>query len=121
MTNKVTLVLGASSNTERYSYKAVQSLLRHKHKVFAVGLKPDLIFDVPISISIPEIEELDTISLYLGPKNQIPYYDEIIKMRPKRVIFNPGAENSELEDLLKTNSIAFEESCTLVLLATGQF
>jgi len=66
-------------------------------------------------------EDIDTVTLYLNKKTQVSYYYYIVALNPKRVLFNPGTENPELENLLTKNNIAFEEACTLVLLSTGQY
>ena len=77
--------------------------------------------DVAIETEKLPFHGIDTVSLYLNPKAQKEYYDYIISLKPRRVIFNPGTENEEFYELLKVNNIAFEESCTLVLLATNQY
>ncbi len=65
--------------------------------------------------------DVDTVTVYLNPKRQKPFYDYIVSLKPKRVIFNPGTENPEFYSILKDNNIPFEESCTLVLLSTNQY
>jgi len=119
--NKKTLVLGASENPERYSNRAIRSLRSHGHEVIAIGKRPGKIDGVEIIKDHPDIKELDTITLYLNPQNQKQYYDYILSQKPKRIVFNPGAENPELEKLAKENGIKPMEACTLVLLSTGQY
>ena len=121
MNQKHTLVLGASTNPERYSFMAAQKLLSHNHPITLVGVKNGAVNNIPILHSIPKDLKVDTVTLYLGAKNQVGYYDDIIKLKPNRIIFNPGAENPELEKLANENGIATEEACTLVLLSIGQF
>ncbi len=116
-----TLVLGASSNPDRYSNKALNSLLHHGHEVVAVGRKDEVVSGVTIHKEKVIFPDVDTLTLYLNPANQKEYYDYIIRLKPRRVLFNPGTENSELQQLLLSHHIAFEEACTLVLLATNQF
>lgn len=116
-----TLVLGASDNPERYSNKAIKMLVNHKHEVIAIGNKTTTVNDVEIKKDIFYTTDIHTITLYLNPKNQIQYYDYILELNPKRVIFNPGTENPELQQLLTKNNIAFEEACTLVLLSIGKY
>ena len=101
---KKTLVLGASPKSERYSNKAVRLLRKFGHPVVAVGLRDAVIEDVPI-IRPEEVKEQDvhTLTLYLSPKNQNAYYDFILSLHPKRVIFNPGTENPELKKLLDSS------------------
>jgi uncharacterized protein len=118
---KKTLVLGASANPARYSFLAINKLRAYHHPVVAVGLKESLIGDVPVQLDTALIPDLDTVTLYLNPRNQKGYYDYIISQHPRRVIFNPGAENPEFEKMLTDNGIKVMEACTLVLLGTGQY
>jgi uncharacterized protein len=118
---KKTLVLGASDNPERYSFLAVNRLREHGHPVVGIGRKKTRVSDVDISTEKIPIPDLDTVTLYLNSSNQKEYYDYILSLKPKRVIFNPGAENDELFDLVDNHGIKPIEACTLVLLSTGQF
>ncbi len=118
---KKTLVFGASLKENRYSYKAIKSLTSHSHNVVAFGLKEGIIFNTKIDTILKPYDDIDTITLYLNPKRQVAYYDYLIGLKPKRILFNPGTENKEFFSLLKENDIAFEQACTLVLLATNQY
>lgn len=113
--------MGASTNPERYAYKAANSLLIHGHEIELVGQKEGEIQENKIHTDYPNFEEIDTVTMYVGPKNQPSLYDYILKQKPRRIIFNPGAENPEFEKIAQANGIEIEEACTLVLLATGQF
>jgi uncharacterized protein len=119
--NKHTLVIGASTNPERYSYKAINMLTEYGHEVSALSKKPGTVANVEFITEMNAIEGIDTITLYVGPKNQAEYYEYILSLSPKRVIFNPGTENDELIDLLEKNNIEAEIACTLVMLRSGQF
>lgn len=119
--NKKTLILGASPNPDRYAYKATVSLKKHGHPVFPVGIKKGEIMDEPILVGKPNINDIDTVTLYVGPQNQPEWYDYIIGLNPKRIIFNPGTENQELVQLATKKGINCEEACTLVLLSIGQY
>lgn len=123
MTNgtKKTLILGASNNPERYSYLALTRLRQHGHPVTAIGRKATRVQDVEIETVPHPIDHLDTVTLYLNPVHQRAYYDYILSLKPRRVIFNPGAENPELEALVTAQGIQAMEACTLVLLSTGQY
>ncbi len=116
-----TLVLGASPNPERYAYKAVRSLIAHGHDVLPVGIKKGNIQGLEIMNGFSEIKDIDTVTLYLNAKNQQNWYDYIIALHPRRIIFNPGAENTDLEGLAQSNGIETINACTLVMLATGTF
>lgn len=118
---KKTLVLGASDNPQRYSYLAVNRLRSKGHPVVAIGKKPAKVGDVDVDTEKKDIPEVDTVTLYLNPRLQQQYYDYILSLHPKRIIFNPGAENPELERLARANGIEPMEACTLVLLSTGQY
>jgi predicted CoA-binding protein len=121
MEQKKTLVLGASQNPERYSFLAVQQLSKHQHPVIAIGKNKGAIGNVEIETEKKQLNDIDTVTLYLNPANQKEYYNYIFSLHPKRIIFNPGAENAELENLAKEKGIKTMEACTLVLLSTGQF
>lgn len=118
---KKTLIVGASANSDRYAFKATKMLKDYKHEVYAFGLKKGNIGDTQIQTDWPENKNYDTITLYIDPQNQLDYYDKIINLSPKRVIFNPGTENNEFQKLLLKNNIEAIEACTLVMLATNQF
>lgn len=121
MAGKKTLVLGASTNPSRYSNMAINRLNVRKHPVVAVGLREGKVGDVSIVKGQPNEKDVDTITLYLNSDNQKAYYDYILSLHPKRIIFNPGAENYELEELANKNGIKTMEACTLVLLSIGQY
>lgn len=118
---KKTLVLGASDNPSRYSYLAIHRLRNHGHPVIAIGKKRTQVADVSVSNEKKSEPGVDTVTLYLNPLHQQQYYDYIVSLKPKRIIFNPGAENEELYELAKKNGIQPIEACTLVLLSTGQY
>ena len=119
--SKKTLVLGASDNPSRYSYLAVNRLRSHGHPVVAIGKKNVMVADVPIEKEKKDWKDVDTVTLYLNPTHQQQYYEYILSLKPKRIIFNPGAENDELADLAIKNGIIPIEACTLVLLSTNQY
>lgn len=118
---KKTLVIGASTNPSRYSYKAIQKLIIHGHPVMAIGNKDGEVSGVKFTKEKVKLEDIDTITLYLNENNQKSFYDYILELKPKRVLFNPGTENEELQNLLTKNNIAFEKACTLVLLSIGEY
>ena len=116
-----TLIIGASNNPERYSYKAAERLTAHGHEIELLGLRPDVIFGKTIDTERKQYIGIDTVTMYVGPQRQPEYYEYIIGLKPRRVIFNPGTENNEFETLLSEKGIIAEEACTLVLLGTGQY
>ncbi|MFT3795380.1 CoA-binding protein [Flavobacterium sp.] len=118
---KKTLVLGASANPARYSFMAINRLVNHDQPVVAVGLKEAEVAGVKIQTKQVPFTNIDTVTLYLNPQRQREYYNYILSLSPKRVIFNPGTENPELYQLLRMNGIEIEVACTLVMLATGQY
>ena len=121
MKGKKTLVLGASDNPSRYSYLAIQRLRSHGHPVVAIGKKPARVADVAFGNQQENFDDVDTVTLYLNPIRQQQYYNYILSLKPKRIIFNPGAENEELAGMAKKNGIQPLEACTLVLLSTNQY
>ncbi|MDP4709794.1 MAG: CoA-binding protein [Saprospiraceae bacterium] len=120
-TSKHTLVLGASLNPDRASWKAVQLLRAKNYTVTAFGLKAGRIADVEIQTALPEAAKLHTVTLYVNPANQVAYYDYILQLKPQRIIFNPGTENAELFQLAKDAGILPEYACTLVLLTLNDY
>ena len=118
---KKTLVLGASDNPSRYSYLAIRKLRDHDHPVTGIGSRKTTVDDVEISTEKKSLENVDTVTMYLNPSHQQEYYDYILSLHPKRIIFNPGAENNELAALAQEKNIQTIEACTLVLLSTGQY
>lgn len=116
-----TLVLGASDNPARYSHMAILMLRNHGHDVAAIGAKDTRVEDVEVKRERTEREDVDTVTLYLNPTLQQPYYDYILSLKPRRIIYNPGTENPELQGLAEERGIENMEACTLVLLSTGQY
>jgi predicted CoA-binding protein len=118
---KKTLVLGGSIKPERYANKAIKKLREHGHPVVSVGLNEGTVLDVKIQNGSPDFKDIHTVSLYLSPKNQVQYYDYIFSLKPKRIVFNPGTENTELSELALKKNIHVVEHCTLILLDTNTF
>lgn len=118
---KKTLILGATTNPDRYAYLAAQRLTQHGHPIVNVGIKSGEVAGVPIEPAEKLHSDIDTITLYIGAQNQPAYYEYILNTHPKRIIFNPGTENPELETMAKEKGIETLEACTLVMLSTGQY
>jgi len=118
---KKTLVLGASDNPARYSFRAAHMLKNHGHEVVPVGIHRGEVAGLTIRTDRPRPTDIDTVTLYVGPHNQPAWYDYILDLKPKRILFNPGTENPELEQRAQAAGIATEEACTLVLLSVGQY
>ena len=121
MANKKTLILGATPDTGRYANLAANRLVSSGHPIVNVGLRTGEAAGVPIEKPETIHDDIDTITLYVGPQNQERLYDYILNTHPKRIIFNPGTENEELENMAKEQGIETFEACTLVLLSTGQY
>jgi hypothetical protein len=118
---KKTLVLGASDDPGRYSFLAINRLRGKGHPVVAIGQRQVMAGDVAIETEKKPFDGVDTVTLYLNSTRQKEYYDYILSLHPKRIIFNPGAENDELFALAQANGIQALEACTLVLLSTGGY
>tara|TARA_R110000868_G_scaffold98706_2_gene271746 strand:+ start:35355 stop:35729 length:375 start_codon:yes stop_codon:yes gene_type:complete len=116
-----TLVIGASLKPNRYSNLAILRLVEKSIRTEAFGLKKGTILGIQIKSNFNDFQNIHTVTLYLNPKRQVEYYDLILNLQPKRVIFNPGTENSEFYKLLEDKGIEVEVACTLVLLATDQY
>jgi len=116
------MVFGASPNPSRYSHLAVRQLRNNGIEVVALGRRPGQIEDTIIQTEYPaKIDGLHTISLYLGAKHQPEYYDYLIGLKPKRILFNPGTENYDFVERLKKEGIEAEMACTLALLSIGAY
>ncbi len=118
---KKTVVIGASENPERYAYKATVQLHKHGHPVIPIGLKKGKIGNIEILDGQPSIDGVNTVTLYVGPKNQPYWYDYVLKLKPQRIIFNPGTENVEFEKMARDKGIEVEVACTLVLLSVNNY
>lgn len=118
---KRTLVVGASTNPERYAYRAIHALRQAGNEVVAFGQRPGTVLDVSIETVWNDQWDVDTVTLYVGPNNSIPLRDMIIALKPQRVIFNPGTEDAEFIQQVRTSGIEAEIACTLVLLSLGAY
>jgi predicted CoA-binding protein len=119
-TNKKTLIIGASENPGRYSNMAIRSLRSHHHEVVALAKREGQVADVSIETEFPTAG-IDTVTMYVGPQRQPEYYEKVLQLKPRRVIFNPGTENPEFYTLLEKNNIEPVEACTLVMLSVGNY
>ena len=121
--SKKTVIIGASTNPARYSYLAAEMLSDQGHEIVPVGIRKGAVFGVNI-LDIrqrPEIRDVDTVTLYIGPRHQPEWYDYILSLKPRRVIFNPGTENDAFINLVKDKGYEAIEACSLVMLRTGQY
>ncbi len=121
MGKKKTLILGATTNPGRYAYLAAHRLVGAGHEIVNIGIKKGESAGVEIQRAGAIIPDIDTVTLYIGPQRQPEYYDYIMATRPRRIIFNPGTENPELETLAQQAGIEVVRACTLVMLSTGQY
>jgi len=115
------LLLGASPNPSRYAWLAAERLQQAGHEVIPLGIRPGKIAGLPIHTERPKVEDLHTVTLYLHPRHQKEYEDWLLELKPRRIIFNPGAENPSLARRARENGIETLEACTLVMLASGTF
>jgi len=118
---KSTLVIGASLKETRFSNLCVKTLASGHYPVKAIGMRSGSIDDIPVLTGLPKLENIHTVTLYLGPDNQKPWYDYILKLNPERVVFNPGTENGEFRDILTSAGIETIEDCTIVMVNSGRY
>ncbi|WP_020567889.1 CoA-binding protein [Neolewinella persica] len=116
-----TLILGATPNPSRYAFLAANKLTKYGHEIINVGIKKGEVAGVEILGGLPTVKDVDTVTLYLGSRHQPPYYDWLIGLHPRRIIFNPGTENPELAMLARKAGIETEVGCTLVMLSSGHY
>lgn len=120
MKNKV-VVIGASENPSRYSYICITRLVEKNYPVVAIGKRAGTVAGVAIVMGKPEIANVHTVTIYLSLQNQASMEDYILSLSPKRIIFNPGAENRSFAERAERLGIATEEACTIVMLTIGAF
>ncbi|MBC7921133.1 MAG: CoA-binding protein [Ferruginibacter sp.] len=118
---KKTLILGATDNPDRFAYRAAHSLLRHGHDIALVGIRKGEVAGHPILNGKAPLAGVDTVTLYVGPRNQPEWYDYILGLAPRRIVFNPGTENPELARLARSKGIETLEACTLVMLSANTY
>ena len=116
-----TLVFGASLNPSRYSNLAMRRLSEAGKPAAGFGPVAGTAYGIPVYDRLEDLEPADTVTLYMGPARQTEYYEAILRLAKKRVLFNPGTENPVFADRLRQAGIAADEACTLVLLATGTY
>jgi len=121
--NKKTVIIGVTTNPSRYAYLAASMLTEYKHEIVPIGLKKGEVFGKQILLinERPFVNDVDTVTLYIGPQHQPEHYEYILSLKPKRVIFNPGTENEEFEKLLATTGTETLQACTLVMLRSNQY
>ncbi|WP_025761817.1 CoA-binding protein [Dyadobacter tibetensis] len=118
---KPTLIIGATSKTNRYAYIAAVRLQQAGHPIFLIGRDSQTVLGEEVHRETIAWENIDTVTLYINPSKQPEYYDYIISLQPKRVIFNPGTENEAFRQILISKNIVPVVACTLVMLSTGQY
>lgn len=116
-----TLIIGATTDTSRYANMAVNRLLDHGHEIRMIGKTEGRIREHQIETGKPKFEDIDTVTMYVNPTRQAEYYDYILELNPRRVIFNPGTENPKFKEILIKNNIEAIEACTLVMLSIGNY
>ncbi len=116
-----TLIVGASTHPGRYAYLAANRLLSYGHEIVLLGKENGAVAGYPILHGKPELEAIDTITLYINPTRQPELYDYMLSLKPRRIIFNPGTENSEFEKMAEEQGVIALQACTLVMLGTGQY
>ncbi len=119
--NKPTAIIGASPKPERYAYLATTRLKKHGHTVYPVGIHEGTIEGESILTDKPQLKDIHTVTLYVGPQNQPAWTDYILSLNPKRIIFNPGTENPDFEKKATEKGIECIEACTLVMLSIGDY
>ncbi len=120
---KKTVIIGATTNPGRYAYLAANMLSQYDHEIVPVGIKEGKVFGKEILdiFEKPAIDNVDTVTLYIGPQRQPEYYQYILGLKPKRIIFNPGTENDEFIRMAEAQGVEALEACTLVMLRSGQY
>ncbi len=121
--SKKTVIIGATTNTGRYAYMAAERLSGASVEFVPVGIKKGTVFGQPI-LPIkekPMVNDVHTVTMYIGPQNQPKWYAYILSLNPKRIVFNPGTENDEFQNLARQRNIEIVQGCTLVMLGVGTY
>ena len=118
-----TVIVGATPNTSRYAFMAAERLVEHDHEIVPIGIKRGVVLgkDILPIRQTPEITDVHTITMYIGPMHQSEYYTYLLGLNPKRIIFNPGTENDEFMQLARDQEIEVVTGCTLVMLGVGNY
>ncbi len=119
--SKKTLVVGASEKPQRYSNKAIRKLLRYGNEVVPLAPRPGQVAGVPFVTGYPEVKDIHTITLYIGPARQTAFYEYLLSLKPKRIIFNPGTENDIFIQKAQAQGVETIQDCTLIMLDTGMY
>jgi uncharacterized protein len=120
---KKTVIIGATTDPSRYAYLAARMLKQYNHEIVPIGIKKGDVFGTEI-LNIrekPSVSDVDTVTMYIGPQRQPEWYEYILGLKPKRIIFNPGTENDTLQEMAEQNGIEVVEGCTLVMLRSYQY
>ncbi|MCB9013414.1 MAG: CoA-binding protein [Bacteroidales bacterium] len=115
------LVIGASPNPLRFSHKMIESLVRNNRHVIALGKRTGLIEGIEIMKGEPALKNIHTVCLYINPENQEKAFPYILSLLPKRIIFNPGTENTKFMNLAREKGIEVIAACSLIMLSTGKY
>ena len=123
ITGKFTAIIGATPNTARYAFIAAEMLTEYGNSIVPLGIKKGEVLGNPIQDirTSPQIADIHTVTLYVGPAKQPDYYDYLLSLKPERLIFNPGTENQEFFDLAQARGIEAINACTVVMLRLGMF
>jgi len=119
--HKKTLVFGASPNPSRFAFRAVGRLLEHNYEVVPLGIRKGKIHGLDIELEQKQFKDIHTITMYMGAQRQEPYLDYLLSLKPKRIIFNPGAENPQFSAMAEQHGIEVIDACTLVMLSIGNY
>jgi predicted CoA-binding protein len=120
---KKTVIIGATTDPSRYAYLAARMLTSYNHEIVPIGIKKGEVFGAQIQdiYGKPDIKDVHTVTLYIGPQRQPEWYNYILSLKPKRIIFNPGTENSVFEEMAEAQGVEVVEGCTLVMLRSLQY
>ena len=120
---KKTAILGASTNPNRYAFLAAERLKASDNAFVPIGIKKGTVLGEEILDlrECPQVEGIDTVTMYIGSKNQHEWEDYVLSLNPRRIIFNPGTENPSLKEKAELMGIETIAACTLVMLSVGAY
>lgn len=120
---KKTVIIGSNRSPLKYPQQAASMLYDGQIDFVPMGVVNGEVLGKSI-LNIydhPKVDNVHTITLYINPHKQKQWFDYMLSLAPKRIIFNPGTENQEFKSLAESKGIECLYACTLVMLSIGDF
>lgn len=110
-------VIGASTNREKYSNRAVRAYRAEGYTVYPINPNAEEIEGLKAYASVLDVAgEIDLATLYLPPRWGLSVADAIIAKGIPEVFVNPGAESPELIEKLENAGVNVIQGCSIIAL-----